>query len=119
MSDYKINSFGTSIFRGVNHGEKPDETSHLLNKLKHEFLSLHWTSPITIAVKYVNTKGDIAKLTFEDVVTIRWIIGSDICEIEYQSGYDYITIEILKADVMAIDEIIKPTPLTAKSRRVQ
>lgn len=119
MSDYKINSFSTSIFRGVNHGENPDENSHLLNKLKHEFLSLHWTSPITIAVKYVDTKGDIAKLTFEDVVTIRWVIASDICEIEYQSGYDYITIEILKADVISIDEIIKPTPLTDKSRRVQ
>lgn len=119
MSDYKINSFGTSIFRGVNHGEKPDETSHLLKKLKHEFLSLNWTSPINIAVKYVNTKGDIAKLTFEDVVAIRWVIGSDICEIEYKSGYDYIVIEILKEDVMAIDEIIKPTPLIAKSRRVQ
>ena len=90
-----------------------------MNKLKHEFLSLHWTSPITIAVKYVDTKGDISKLTFEDVVTIRWVIGSDICEIEYKSGYDYIVMEILKADVMAIDEVITPTPLTAKSRRVQ
>ena len=119
MSDYKISSFGTSIFRGVNHGEKPDDTSHLLNKLKHEFLSLNCTSPINIAVKYVDTKGDIAKLTFEDVVAIRWIIASDICEIEYQSGYDYITIEILKADVISIDEIIEPTPLTAKSIRVQ
>lgn len=119
MSDYKINSFGTSIFRGVNHGEKPDETSHLLNKLKNEFFYLHWTSPITIAVKYVDTKGDISKLTFEDVVTIRWIIASDVCEIEYKSGYDYIVMEILKADVISIDEIIKPTPITAKSRRVQ
>lgn len=119
MSNYKINSFGTSIFRGVNHGEKPDDTSHLLNKLKHEFLYLHWTSPITIAVKYVDTKGDISKLTFEDVVAVRWWPGGEFCEIEYMSGNDFIIVEILKADVMAIDEVIKPTPLTGKSRRVQ
>ena len=64
----RINSFGMSIFKGVNHGETPDKNSLLLDRLK--------------------------------------------------SGNDFITIEILKSDVMAIDEIIKPTPLTGKGRRV-
>ena len=39
--------------------------------------------------------------------------------IEYRSGRESVVIEILKADVLAIDEVIKPTPLTGKSRRVQ
>ena len=116
----RINSFGMSIFKGVNHGEKPDENSLLLDRLKSGFnMLLNWAAPITIAVKYVNNAGDIAKLTFEDVVSIKWWPGGDFCEIEFKSGNDFITIEILKSDVMAIDEIIKPTPLTGKSRRVQ
>ena len=116
----RINSFGLSIFKGVNHRETPDENSFLLDRLKSGFnMLLNWAVPITIAVKYVNTYGYIAKLTFEDVVSIKWWPGVDFCEIEFKSGNDFITIEILKADVMAIDEIIKPTPLTGKSRRVQ
>lgn len=116
----RINSFGVSIFQGVNHGIKPDENSLLLDRLKSGFnIILNWAAPITIAVKYVNTDGDIAKLTFEDVILIKWWPGVDFCEIEFKSGNDFITIEILKADVIAIDEIIKPTPLTWKSRRVQ
>lgn len=115
----RINSFGMSVFKGVNHGETPDKNSLLLDRLKSGFnMILNWYAPITIAVKYVNTDGDITKLTFEDVVSIKWWPGVDFCEIEFKSGNDFITIEILKADVMAIDEIIKPTPLTGKSRRV-
>lgn len=117
---YKINSFGMGMFKGVNHGETPDENSLLLSRLKSGFnILLNWATPITIAVKYVKTDGDIAKLTFEDVVSIRWWPGVETCEIEYKSGNDIIPIEILKADVMAIDEIVKPTLLTGKSRRVQ
>lgn len=116
----RINSFGMSIFQGVNHGIKPDENSLLLDRLKSGFnIILNWAAPITIAVKYVNTDGDIAKLTFEDVISIKWWPGVDFCEIEFKSGNDFITIEILKADVMSIDEIINPTPLIGKIRRVQ
>lgn len=116
----RINSFGMGIFKGVNHGETPDVNSLLLDRLKSGFnLLLNYASPITIEVKYVNTTGDIRTIRFEDVVYIKWWPGVDFCEIEYRSGRDYIEVEILKADVMAIDEIIKPTPLTGKSRRVQ
>lgn len=117
---YKINSFGMGMFKGVNHGETPDVNSLLLDRLKSGFnLLLNYAAPITIKVKYVNTTGDIKTIRFEDVVAVRWWPGCDFCEIEYMSGNDFITIEIFKADVMAIDEIIKPTPLTGKSRRVQ
>lgn len=115
----RINSFGMGIFKGVNHGETPDENSLLLKKLKNDSFRVHLSEPITIDVKYVNNAGDIRTIRFEDVVYIKWWPGVDFCEIEYRSGRDYIEIEILKADVMAIDEIIKPTPLTGKSRRVQ
>lgn len=116
----RINSFGMGIFKGVNHGETPDENSLLLDRLKSGFnMILNWSAPITIAVKYVNTDGDIAKITFEDVMSIKWWPRLDFCEIEFKSGNDFITIEILKDDVMAIDEIINPIPLTGKSRRVQ
>ena len=116
----RINSFGMGMFKGVNHGETPDKNSLLLDRLKSGFsILLNWAAPITIQVKYVNAVGDITKLTFEDVTSIKWWPGVEFCEIEYKSGNDFITIEILKADVLAIDEIIKPTPLTGKSRRVQ
>ena len=115
----RINSFGMYIFKGVNHGEKPDENSILLKQLKTDRFRVQLSNPITIDVKYVNTAGDIKTVRFEDVVYIKWWPGVDFCEIEYRSGRDYIEVEILKADVMAIDEIIKPTPLTGKSRRVQ
>ena len=116
----RINSFGMGLFKGVNHGEMPDKNSILLDRFKSGFnILLNWATPITIAVKYVNAVGDITKLTFEDVTSINWWPGVEFCEIEYKSGNDFITIEILKADVLAIDEIIKPTPLTGKSRRVQ
>lgn len=115
----RINSFGMGIFKGVNHGETPDKNSLLLDRLKSGFnMILNWYAPITIAVKYVNTDGDIAKITFEDVMSIKWWPGVDFCEIEFKAGNDFITIEILKADVIAIDEIINPIPLTGKSRRV-
>ena len=115
----RINSFGIGTFKGVNHGETPDKNSLLLDRLKSGFnMLLNWNVPITIAVKYVNTDGNIVKLTFEDVVSIKWWPGVDFCEIEFKSGNDFITIEILKADVMAIDEIIKPIPLTGESRIV-
>lgn len=116
---YKINSFGMGMFKGVNHGETPDVNSLLLKKLKNDSFRVHLSEPITIEVKYVNNAGDIRTIRFEDVVYIKWWPGVDFCEIEYRSGRDYIEVEILKADIMAIDEIIKPTPLTAKSRRVQ
>ena len=120
MSEYKINSFGMGMFKGVNHGETPDKNSILLDRLKSGFdILLNWVTPITIAVKYVKPDGDIAKLTFEDVVAIKWWPNGEFCEIEYKSGNDCITIEILKADVIAIDEIVKPSLLTGKSRRVQ
>ena len=115
----RINSFGMGIFKGVNHGETPDENSLLLKKLKNDSFRVQLSEPITIDVKYVNNAGDIKTIRFEDVVAVRWWPGGEFCEIEYMSGNDFITIEILKADVMAIDEIIKPTPLTGKSRRVQ
>lgn len=116
----RINSFGMGIFKGVNHGEKPDENSLLLDRLKSGFnMLLNWNSPITITVKYVKNDGDISKLTFEDVTSIKWWPAVDVCEIDLKSGNDFITVEILKADILAIDEIIKPTPLTGKSRRVQ
>lgn len=114
----RINSFGMSIFKGVNHGETPDENSLLLKKLKNDNFMVRLSTPITIDVKYVNTSGDIETIRFDDVVYIKWWPGVEFCEIEFKSGNDFITIEILKADVMAIDEIIKPTPLTGKSRRV-
>lgn len=116
---YKINSFGMGMFKGVNHGETPDENSLLLKKLKNDSFRVQLSDPITIDVKYVDTVGDIKTMRFEDVVYIKWWPEVDFCEIEYRSGRDYIEVEILKADVMAIDEIIKPTPLTGKSRRVQ
>lgn len=115
----RINSFSMSIFKGVNHGEKPDDNSLLLKKLKNDNFMVRLSTPITIDVKYVNTVGDIKTIRFDDVVYIKWWPGVDFCEIEYRSGQDYIEVEILKADVMAIDEIIKPTPLTGKSRRIQ
>ena len=119
MSDYKINSFGISIFRGVNHGEKPDDSSILLTKLKTESFILSLSNPIDIEVRYVNTVGDVSKVTFDKVVSMKWWPGVEFCEIEYISGRDYITMEILKADVVAINEIVKPTPLTGKSRKVK
>lgn len=116
----RINSFGMGLFKGVNHGIKPDENSLLLDRLKSGYnLLLNYAAPITIEVKYVNTTGDIKSIRFEDVVAVRWWPGVEFCEIEYMSGNDFITVEILKADVLAIDEVIKPTPLTGKSRRVQ
>lgn len=115
----RINSFGMGIFKGVNHGETPDDNSLLLKKLKNDSFMVRLSTPITIDVKYVDTVGDIKTIRFEDVVYIKWWPGVEFCEIEYRSGRDYIEVEILKADVMAIDEIIKPTPLTGKSRRVQ
>lgn len=115
----RINSFGMGIFKGVNHGETPDENSLLLKKLKNDSFMVRLSTPITIDVKYVDTVGDIKTIRFEDVVYIKWWPGVEFCEIEYRSGRGYIEIEILKADVMAIDEIITPTPLTGKSRRVQ
>lgn len=118
MAD-RINSFGMGIFKGVNHGETPDDNSLLLKKLKNDSFMVRLSTPITIDVKYVDTVGDIKTIRFEDVVYIKWWPGVEFCEIEYRSGRDYIEVEILKADVMAIDEIITPTPLTGKSRRVQ
>lgn len=115
----RINSFGMGIFKGVNHGETPDDNSLLLKKLKNDSFMVRLSTPITIDVKYVDTVGDIKTIRFEDVVYIKWWPGVEFCEIEYRSGRDYIEVEILKADVMAIDEIITPTPLTGKSRRVQ
>jgi hypothetical protein len=115
----RINSFGMSILKGVNHGEKPDENSLLLKKLKNDCFMVRISTPITIDVKYVDTTGDIKTIRFENVIHIKWWPGVKFCEIEYRSGRDYIEVEILKADVMAIDEIIKPTPLTGKSRKVQ
>ena len=119
MSDYKINSFGVSMFRGVNHGETPDDSSILLNKLKTESFILCISSPLDIEVKYVNIVGYISKVTFDNVVSIKWWPGVEFCEIEYRSGRDYIIMEILKEDVIAINEIVKTTPLTGKSRRVK
>ena len=115
----RINSFGIGTLKGVNHGETPDDNSILLKKLKNDNFIVQLSNPITIDVKYVDIVGDIKTIRFEDVVYIKWWPGVEFCEIEYKSGNDFITIEILKADVMAIDEIIKPTPLTWKSRRVQ
>ena len=115
----RINSFGMGIFKGVNHGETPDDNSLLLKKLKNDSFMVRLSTPITIDVKYVDTVGDIKTIQFEDVVYIKWWPGVDFCEIEYKSGNDCITIEILKADVIAIYEIVKPSLLTGKSRRVQ
>lgn len=119
MSDYKINSFGMSMFRGVNHGEKPDDSSILLTKLKTESFILSLSNPIDIEVRYVNTVGDVSKVTFDKVVSMKWWPGIEFCEIEYRSGRDYVTMEILKSDVIAINEIVKTTPLTGKSRKVK
>lgn len=115
----RINSFGMGIFKGVNHGETPDDNSLLLKKLKNDSFMVRLSTPIAIDVKYVDTVGGIKTIRFEDVVYIKWWPSVEFCEIEYRYGRDYIEVEILKADVMAIDEIIKPTPLTGKSRRVQ
>lgn len=115
----RINSFGMGIFKGVNHGETPDENSLLLKKLKNDSFRVHLSEPITIEVKYVSIDDDIKTVRFEDVTSINWWPGVEFCEIEYRSGRESVVIEILKADVLAIDEVIKPTPLTGKSRRVQ
>lgn len=114
----RINSFGMGLFKGVNHGIKPDENS-LLNKLNNDGFILHLSNPIIIDLKYVSIDDDIKTLRFEDVTSINWWPGVEFCEIEYRSGRESVVIEILKADVLAIDEVIKPTPLTGKSRRVQ
>lgn len=116
----RINSFGMGLFKGVNHGIKPDENSLLLNKLNNnDGFILHLSNPIIIDLKYVSSDDDIKTVRFEDVTSINWWPGVEFCEIEYRSGRESVVIEILKADVLAIDEIIKPTPLTGKSRRVQ
>jgi hypothetical protein len=115
----RINSFGMGLFKGVNHGIKPDEDSLLLNKLNNDSFILRLSNPIIIDLKYVSIDDDIKTLRFEDVTSINWWPRVDFCEIEYRSGRESVVIEILKADVLAIDEIIKPTPLTGKSRRVQ
>ena len=115
----RINSFGMGLFKGVNHGIKPDEDSFLLNKLNNDGFILSLSNPIIIDLKYVSSDDDIKTIRFEDVTSINWWPGIEFCEIEYRSGRESVAIEILKADVLAIDEIIKPTPLTGKSRRVQ
>lgn len=115
----RINSFGMGLFKGINHGIKPDENSLLLNKLNNDGFILHLSNPIIIDVKYVSIDDDIKTVRFEDVRSINWWPGVEFCEIEYRSGRESVVIEILKADVLAIDEVIKPTPLTGKSRRVQ
>ena len=115
----RINSFGMGLFKGVNHGIKPDEDSLLLNKLNDDGFILHLSNPIIIELKYVSSDDDIKTIRFEDVTSINWWPGVEFCEIEYRSGIKSVVIEILKADVLAIDEIIKPTPLTGKSRRIQ
>lgn len=115
----RINSFGMGLFKGVNHGFKPDEDSLLLNKLNNDGFILRLSNPIIIDLKYVSIDDNIKTLRFEDVTSINWWPGVEFCEIEYRSGRESVVIEILKEDVLAIDEIIKPTPLTGKSRRVQ
>lgn len=115
----RINSFGMGLFKGVNHGIKPDEDSLILNKLNNDGFILHLSNPIVIDLKYVSSDDNIKTVRFEDVTSINWWPGIEFCEIEYRSSREPIVIEILKADVLAIDEIIKPTPLTGKNRRVQ
>ena len=46
----RINSFGMGIFKGVNHGETPDENSLLLKKLKNDSFRVQLSDPITIDV---------------------------------------------------------------------